>query len=82
MITGKLVFNDRNGLLEFSSIISGISIQLTYGTDNDITIVFEVYKTNRVTPMGPNEDGKNNTIELLLVNFGFHDLINQRFSRS
>jgi len=92
-LTGKLIFNDVNGLLDVGGLIAGTFVWIRYGDgiindsdNNAMTLIpFIIHRINKITPKIPNKqkDMSNaNLIELSLVEPHFNRLIGQTYSRS
>jgi len=90
MRTGKLTFIDKNGIMEFGSLVIGSTVDILFGEGtydgsvgkDDTVVTLEIYKAQNITQSSPNVDGKQNVIELILVEPQFQNLTNQKYSRS
>jgi len=81
-ITGKLTFNDRQGILEFGPLTGHEKIVIIYGIDQIFTLEFNIYKINRIIPTWSEAHGKDNFIEILFVDDWFYNLIGKQYSIS
>lgn len=83
LITGKLIFYDRYSIFEFGSLVGGILINIVFGVDKDLTLTFQVYKSDRIIPeTSHRNEMSENVIELTLVESNFRYLVQQKYSRS
>jgi len=81
-ITGKLTFNDRQGIMEFGPLTGHEKIVLTYGINHTTTHEFNIFKIDKVIPTWSEANGKNNFIEIIFVDDWFFNLIGREYSRS
>ena len=76
-ITGKLIINDMQGLIEFGPITGNETVTIIYGKDENIEITFLIYKIGKITPLD-----KMSQIEIILVDPFFVPLTQTKYSRS
>lgn len=82
-MTGVLRFRDTMGFTEFAPLTgSDEFLHLKYGQDNDIDLIFDVYKVKEVTQTGGADTTSQSVIEVHFVDDMFQLLTQQKFSRS
>lgn len=85
-MTGVLRFTDLVGFAEFAPLTGNQErIHITYGTDNDIDLSFDVYKVNEIVPQaesGIDDTASQQLIEITFVDSLFTLMTNQKWSRS
>jgi len=81
-ITGKILFNDRQGLLEFGPLTGNEEITILYGVEEDVELTFDLYKINRIIPTWSEGRGMENFVEILFVDKMFYKLTEQQYSIS
>lgn len=85
-ITGKIVFWDRIGLMEFGPINGNETFRITFGNTDGSgdyrTIDMKVYKINKVTPESKARMVENPKLELILVDDNFQKLNSNGWCKS
>ena len=81
--SGKLIFNDIYGVLEFGPFTGNEYITIVYGTMEEKIRVFEIFKVNRVQQLSAGtESGVGGTFEVSFVDSIFSKMTRKRFSLS
>ena len=81
-IVGKIMFDDRKGILEFGPLTGNEQIVIDYGREDEVKKTFDIYKISRIIPSHANAGGKWNFIEILFVDTMFYNLTNRQYSIS
>lgn len=90
-LTGKMIFNDRNGIIEDGPFTGTEKITILYGdsgiegkddTYKPKRLEFYIYKVNKILPRSPTRKGDENVVEVILVDEFFHRLHSKKFSLS
>lgn len=81
-IVGKIMFDDRKGILEFGPLTGNEQIVIDYGREDELEKTFDIYKISRIIPSESNSAGKWNFIEILFVDTMFYNLTNRQYSIS
>lgn len=81
-VTGKIVFNDDHGLLEFGPITGNEQINIVYGEQDDLEWSFNIYKMSKIERNRTTEEATSSKIEIFFVDKMFYPLNFLKFSRS
>ncbi|MBD3320694.1 MAG: hypothetical protein GF350_06325 [Chitinivibrionales bacterium] len=81
-ITGKLVFHDQRGILEFGPITGNESVNVSYGEETDIEKTFYIYKLSRIDQSAQVAPATKEVIEIFFVDQMFYQLNFFQFSKS
>ena len=81
-VTGKIIFSDHRGILEFGPITGNEKISVVYGEEVDTEKVFFIYKISDISKHETTENGRNQLIEIFFVDQMFYSLNFFQFSKS
>lgn len=81
--SGKLVFQDKYGILESDSITGQELVYVLLGVEKQVQYVFQIYSIDEVSPMSQSEEGTTFAVyELHLVSLEYTKLYQNKYSRS
>lgn len=81
-ITGKMIFNDRVGIMEYGPFIGTEKISIQYGRREDREQIFEIFKIGAIRQGNTGNAVSDSLIELHFVDITFMPLTLKRYSRS
>jgi hypothetical protein len=81
-ITGKLVFRDMYGIMEFGNFTGNEQLIIVYGEEEDRTILFDIWKINKISQMNPTDPTAENLIEIFFADPSLETYIMKKYSRS
>jgi hypothetical protein len=81
-ITGKLIFTDSYGMVEFGPFTGTESLTIAYGENEDIEKIFEIYKVSKISQQVDVDSTSKSVIEMYFTDVRYRALNNNRYSRS
>lgn len=81
-ISGKLVFRDKYGILEYGPFTGEEQVIIDYGTEEDRQLIFEIYKIGAVRQASVSDPAAEKVVEIYFVDVTFLPLTLRKYSRS
>jgi len=81
-MTGKIIFLDKTGMMEFAPITGNEMVSITYGVKNNIKVNFKIFSLMNISGLGFAEAGSQQMMEIVLVEPRYFAMTSAVFSRS
>lgn len=81
-MTGKIIINDRYGLIEYGPFTGNEKISIKYGKNFDREQIFDIFKISKMGQSGMHNTSADMQIEIYFVDILFMPLTINKYSRS
>lgn len=81
-LTGKVIINDRYGIMEYGPLTGNETVVLSYGVDEDRELTMHISKISRITQSDAMDATAAQEIEMILVDPLLEPMTHTKFSRS
>jgi len=81
-MVGKIIFEDRFGILEYGPLTGNERLMLAYGAEKDRRIIFDIIKIGKVTMSSPTLPTDGTQLVMYFVDTTYKNLTKRKFSKS
>jgi len=81
-MVGKMIFEDRFGIIEYGPLTGNERLLLAYGAEKDRRIVFDIIKISKVTMSSPTLPTDGTQLVIYFVDTTYKNFTKKKFSKS